>query len=436
MTEKLIKRDKMEQIMEWMDRPEVIAIKGPRQAGKTTLLSLLYSQLQDKGIAEQYIQNISFENKRKKGQFEQNPLKYTKSLVKGKERNYIFFDEYQYIEDGGQKLKLIYDELQQVKIVITGSNSLELADETARYMVGRMFSTELYPLNFREFLRYQDEQLYRIYKQHTNEKVGKKRIEQLQGNTYEQDFRELWIEYVTYGGYPAVVTEDKTDLKEKILEEMVETYIEKDILRLLDEEGVKKFRDMTRVLASQSGQLLNYNQLADDTETNFRKVKHFLSILEETFVVKRLHPLKSKLTTELKKNPKSYITDSGLRNSLVGNFATLKYRSDKGELAETSVLSDILAQKKSRTELLYWRTTGGAEVDFILRQGENIIPIEVKYKKMKNTKISKSMHSYIDAYQPDIFFVLTRGFWGYEKKDQTKVKFIPMWYFSNLEVNK
>lgn len=217
-----------------------------------------------------------------------------------------------------------------------------------------------------------------------------------------REFKPLWEEYLTFGGYPAVVCENNQETKRVLLENIISTYIDRDIIGPLNEESISELQDLTRILAAQTGTLLNYQQLSSDTNLYYRKVKHFLSVLEETFLVKGIRPLHGNLTTELKKNPKTYFLDPGLRNSLVGNFAPLEHRPDRGELAESGTLANVLYNFNG--EVLFWRTTGGAEVDFILRCGQKIFPVEVKYQSMTRAQTSRSLHSFIKAYAPLWYF--------------------------------
>lgn len=431
-------RNLTDRILDWIKRPEVIAIKGPRQAGKTTLLSIIGQKLIQQGTSPGAITTISFENRRQLEQFESRPLEFVESFIfpETESKQYLFFDEYQYVKEGGQKLKLVYDTYApRLKIIITGSSSLELTSEMARFMVGRMLSAYLFPFAFDEFLRAKDERLHRLWKERNqllcnflfeNRLVPEEKKEDI----FLEEFVPHWKKYLTFGGYPAIVCEPDEELKRTLLENLIDTYVERDIVRLLGEESITEFRNLTRILASQTGQLLNYQQLASDTTLYFRKVKHFLSVLEETFLIEELRPFHGNLATELRKNPKVYFLDSGLRNSLVDNFAGLDFRADRGELVESAVLANIIYRMKSKAEVLFWRTTGGAEVDFIIRKGTNLAPVEVKYQSMNSSKVSRSLHSYIENYKPQSVLVLTKDFWGTKSVGKTQILFAPVWYFA------
>ncbi len=424
-------------IFSWLKRPEVIAIKGPRQAGKTTLLKIIHQKLVKEGVNPELINSLNFENRNLVEQFETNPVDFVGSFINPKidSPQYLFLDEYQYVSNGGQKLKLVYDTYApKLKLIITGSSSLELTGKVAKFMVGRMLSAYLFPFTFDEFLQARNTRLYRVW-QERNQVLQKFLFADSSTTKQKEDIflselMPFWEEYVSFGGYPAVVTEPEKELKQTLLVNLINTYIERDIIELLGEESVTEFRFLTRLLAAQTGQLLNYQQLSNDTTLYYRKVKHFLSVLQETFLIKQLLPLHGNLSTELKKNPKIYFLDSGLRNALVDNFAGLDYRTDKGALVESVVLSNIVYAMKSEAEVLFWRTTGGAEVDFVIRKGTKLFPVEAKYQTMNKPKVSRSLYGYIENYQPKSVLILTKDFWGEKTVNKTKILFAPVWYFT------
>lgn len=428
MIKNYIKRDALKILLDWIDRPEVISIKGPRQSGKTTLLEILESELKNKRVYY-----FSFEDRNLLSQFEDNPVEFVEVLLQ-KEKIFLFLDEYQYVEEGGQKLKLVYDKFKErAKIVITGSNSLELEGSTAKHMVGRMLSLNLYPLNFKEFLQSKEERVFRLWKRR-NEEIksllwkDKKDMGELSADSYEDEMRKYWEEYCLYGGYPAVVGEKNKERKKDILDSLVQTYINKDITYLLKTEDIKKFRDIVQILAGQTAQIMSYKQLSNDTGTYFEKIKHFLSVLEETFLIKRIYPYYSNLTTELKKIPKCYFFDSGLRNSLLSSYGEIRIRPDKGEIVESAFLFNMVASLRREEKISFWRTTGGAEIDFIIKKERKLYPIKVKYSKSRGS-VSRNWYSFIESYNPENFFVLTDGYWEQKKIGQTNIYFVPVWYF-------
>ncbi len=430
-----IKRDLLEKLIEWRDLPEFYAIKGPRQSGKTTLLKMLQELLiADYNVPFNTIHIITFEDEQILSDFKKSPVQYVERIVGSatpKERHYFFIDEFQYFKKGGKVLKLIYDTTKNIKCIITGSSSLEITEGLGAYMVGRLFSFNLLPLSFKEFLQNKEPEVLRSYS------VISKAVNQLlRSGSYdtatpffEDKIARYFEEFVLYGGYPAIVkrVNDK-ELLGATFREIVDNYLTKDIIKLLRITDTETFYTIVKLLAYEIGNLILYDSLARDAHSYFKEIKHYMGILEETYILERISPYYKSKITELKKNPKVYFVDTGLRNFVINNFLPFEKRSDVGALVENFVFSEFKKNLPDEMTIKYWRTEGKAEVDFIIDAASSRIPVEVKYTSFKKPKISKSYRSFIDAYKPDTGLVLTRNFWGEMAVQKTKVYFIPVWY--------
>ena len=180
------------------------------------------------------------------------------------------------------------------------------------------------------------------------------------------------------------------------------------------------------MLSSLVGKMLRYENLTTTCDSYYKEITEWINVLEQTYVVRVVRPFHKNLVTELKKNPKLYFVDSGLRNYPLGEFSSFFVRSDRGEIAENFVFNQLnyIFEEK----INFWRTTSKAEVDFVV-VGSTLIPIEVKFKELKKEKISKSFHSFINSYFPKLAVVVTKSFWGEKRVGKTLVKFIPIAYF-------
>lgn len=426
-------RNLLEQLKKWISRREIYAIKGPRQSGKTTLLRILQDYLiGEKGVSLENIVFLTLEDREVLEKFSRNPKEFVRSLVmhKPNEQFYFLIDEFQYLPDGGQKLKLLYDLFENIKFIITGSSSLELTGKTAKFLVGRMFSFYLYQLSFEEFISLKSSQLNNVYQEKS--RLIKEFI--LEGKDFAaqeedifgSDFERYFEEYSLFGGYPEVIKTDDIETKRLILKNIYDTYVSKDIIELLKIMDISKFRTILELLANQIGCLINYNSLTTDSQSYFNQIKHYLSVLEETFIIGLLRPFFTNKTTELKKNPKAYFIDLGLRNYLLNNFNEFSLRPDKGGIVENIVFTQL--KMKEFNPLKYWRTLSKAEVDFIIEIGGELVPIEVKYSYFKAPQITRGFRNFILQYQPQKAIVLTKNFWGNLNFEKTIIKFIPVWY--------
>lgn len=429
---KYLERSLFKELQKWNARREIFAIRGPRQSGKTTLLEIYKNWLIENGVDKKNIISITFEDREVLEKFAQNPVDFVKRFITNKkQRIYFFIDEAQYLEALGQKLKLIYDKYPNIKLIITGSSSLELISQTAKYLVGRLFSFELLPLSFYEFLLSKDAALAKIYLER-KQNVAKLIIEHKEfvlpkNDIFTNELLKYFREYLLFGSYPRVVTSTSTEEKTIVLKNIFNTYLEKDIVSFLQITDTAKFRKIVSILSAISGNLLSYEFLAANTNTYFKEIQYILDVLEQTYIISRLRPFHKNLVTELRKNPKIYFYDAGIRNYAIQNFSEFNVRADKAQLAENFVFNSLKTLDEAGN-LYFWRTTAKAEVDFVINKGAIITPIEVKFEIFKKQKISKSFHSFISSYSPKIAIIATREFWGEHKIKKTKVIFLPLLY--------
>jgi len=418
-------RDMLDDLTKWLDRREAYAIKGPRQSGKTTILKILQEKLKGKNVVF-----LNFEDPDIIEAFETNPKEYVKSFMVNKGKYYFLMDEYHYVKNPGKNLKLLYDTFEKAKFIVTGSSSLELSDAMAKFLVGRVFFFELLPFNFHEFLTVKNPRLADVYKEKNNQ-VKKflldGAIPSIGKDIFRKEFMPLLNEYLTFGGYPAVIKAEDFETKRTIIKNIYDTYVSKDIIGFLKVSDAFKYRCVVKTLATLTGKLLNYNELSSTCQSYYKETKRMISILSETYIIQLIQPFYKNPKTELKKNPKIYFLDLGLRNYIINNFNLLEKRTDIGALIENFVLLCLKNTFPDKT-INYWRTTAKAEVDFILRLDDELIPIEAKYQTFQKPKISRSLRSFIKTYRPQRALIITKNLWGYKKIGNSTIMFVPAHY--------
>ena len=383
-----VERDMESNIKRWISSKEILAVIGPRQCGKTTLLLRLKEDTTVSRLFKKVIY-ISFEDDFEKSKFEKDPKGYVEYLISGDTSKYLLLlDEVQYVSDAGKKLKLVYDSFPNLKVVISGSSSLDLRD-VGKMLVGRVIFFDLFPFSFGEFLKAKDTNAYSYYlKNKFNLNLSSI------GNYSFLDILNKYLEeYLIFGGYPRVVLEKDVENKKVLLKNLFLTYVEKDVVKLYGDKFRSHIHGIVKYLASIKGSVLNYNDMASLNNVSFKELKEIIHILEDTFVIKLVKPFHKNMITELKKNPKVYFIDLGFRNFIADRF----FFSDdeKGFLLENYVLNCLRGKN-----VFYWRTTAKAEVDFVL--SDDIIPIEVKVIP----KISRSFRSFLKSYKPKNAFMI------------------------------
>lgn len=425
MNTEIFPRDILTYLTKWLNRKEAYAIKGPRQSGKTTILKILQEKLKKENIIF-----LNFEDPDILEAFETNPKEYIKSFMINPGKYYFLMDEYHYVKNSGKTLKLLYDTFENAKFIVTGSSSLELSDAMAKFLVGRVFFFELFQFSFHEFLTAKNPRLANVYKEKNSqikEFIINGTVTSPKKDIFQKEFTPLLNEYLTFGGYPAVIKAEDNETKQTILKNIYDTYVSKDIIQFLKISNPTKYRCITRTLAALTGKLMNYNELSSNCQSYYKETKQTIATLSETYIIKLIQPFHRNPITELKKNPKVYFIDTGLRNHMISNFNPLTKRVDSGAIIENHVLLSLRTSFPDKT-INYWRTIAKAEVDFILRLNNELIPIEAKYRTFKKPKISRSLRSFIKTYKPQKALIITKNFWSHQKIENTPVTFAPAHY--------
>ena len=415
-----VHRQLEKEIKPFLKRREALAIVGPRQAGKTTFIERLESELKNE---KKKVKFITFERKADLDLFQESVEDF-KDLINQYEC--VIIDEFQYAKDGGQKLKYLYD-TTKIKFIISGSSSLELTFQTGKYMVGRMLDFELAPFSFREFLSFKNKELFDLL----NERIGKGSILKFNikkgfGAEINKRLAALLEKYAVYGGYPAVVLSKTEKEKQKVLGNILEKYLLRDIKSLLKLATEDELLELSKFLAAQASGIIKYGELSNVSKLAHRDVIKHLNILKKTFVINLIKPFFTNKRTELTKNPKSYFVDLGLRNYLLTDFRSIINRNDAGAIMENCACN-LLRDLNLSPDLKYWRTKSKAEVDFVVEKEQDVYPVEVKYASKRT--VGKSFYSFLEKFKPKTGIILTKDYLGEEKIKNTKVKFIPLSYF-------
>ena len=410
----MIKRKIEAKIVEQLSRKEITIVIGARQVGKTTIIRKIIRDIQNHGGKAIFL-NLDFESDARF--FESQELLLKKiSLEFGDEPGYIFIDEIQRKEDAGRFLKGIYDLDLPYKFVVTGSGSMQLREKVGESLTGRKRLIQMHPVSFEEFVDYKTEYQYsdrlHIFYETASERLN-----------------ELLNEYLVYGGYPKLITENLHLQKFEVINEIYTSYITRDITHLLGVRNPDKFSHLIQLLAAHSGSILNYAQLSSNINISVDTVKRYLWYAEQTFVINRITPFFTNNKKELTKSPMIYFEDLGMCALARSQFGQINQIN--GGLIFQNFVHQLLAQKyNSATDrICFWRTTDKAEVDFVIRQGENVIPIEVKFSHLKKTTLSRSFRNFIEKYQPETAYVINLSLEEKIQVGNTMVTFLQYWKF-------
>jgi hypothetical protein len=345
---------------------KVLFIFGSRQTGKTTLLKKFLSENKDK-----------FRYKLDSGDDINlhailGSSNFKKIIEYAKGYDLIAIDEAQKIKGIGQGLKIMVDQVPNLKVIVTGSSSFDLAGQIGEPLTGRKITLALYPLSQIEM-----------------------------GNIHnDYELKNLLDDYLVYGAYPEVLTNEFINDKKRILEELVGSYLLKDILELERVKSSKLLLDLLRLLAFQIGSEVSLSELGKQLGIDGKTVARYLDLFEKSFVIINIRGFSRNLRKEITKKSKYYFLDNGIRNAIIANFNPLEIRDDIGKLWENFLVVERI-KKQSYHQIYannyFWRTWNQKEIDWVEERDGKLFGYEFKWKS-KPLKVAKAWsENYPDA---------------------------------------
>ncbi|HOZ03320.1 MAG TPA: ATP-binding protein [Candidatus Woesebacteria bacterium] len=412
----MIKRTILPSLITHLKEKEITLITGPRQVGKTYLMRLIQKNVQSLGKPTLFL-NLDINNDRQFFASQESLLARVK-LEMGENHGFVFIDEIQRKLDAGFFLKGLYDMDLPYKFIVSGSGSLELKEKIHESLAGRKKIFTVDPVSFYEFVNYRTE--YKYEKRLTDFFS----VESLVS-------KQLLEEYLAFGGYPRVVLAQTLARKFDEIKDIYESYVEKDITGLLNVEKPQAFTDLLKVIASQIGCLVNVSEIASTVGISVKTVNSYLWYLEKTYILHKVTPFYQNLRKEITKAPVYYFFDQGLRNYLLGLFALPSIPTAlSGHLFENVVFNMLRQTVSPPTTIHFWRTRDSAEVDFVLRTGLSVTPVEVKYKTLVIPEVSRAYRNFINLYKPEKAYYVHLGGDIKGKVSDTEVNHIPYYLVS------
>lgn len=384
---KMIRRNISNKLKQELTQPEILILLGPRQVGKTTLLKEL------KGYAEKAGYKTAFfdlEQPQVLGDFNRSEKEIIDTIKRA--GRIVFIDEFQYLKNVSKILKAVFDSGEKIKIACSGSSSLEIHKHLKESLAGRRFLYRIYPLQYSEIKA------------------------SLPAFSLEEYFR--------FGGMPALTHTDSQERKQQILNELLGSYILKDVKSLIKEENIRAFNHLLYLLSDNQGSTISIHSLAGEVGLSSKAVNRYLDILEQTYVNFRIYSFSKNLGNELKKSCKTYLYDLGIRNAILKDFSGIRDREDKGVLFETFVFLRLQGMLTPNMEMKFWRTKDGGEVDFILLKDRKPIPIEVK-GQITSGEIPSGLKRFLTRYKVvKQAYVINESYEGQSLFNACKVKFL------------
>lgn len=401
-----IQRDKLKDILPWVERKEIISIIGVRRAGKTTLLyEIIESLIKDKGIEPKSILFIKADDERVETEklIDKAIDEYQKS-VNPYQKFFLFIDEVQEIPDWQKTLKRIYDLNEDIKIFISGSNASVLKEDLGSMLAGRFSYFEVFPFSFPEFLRARGIEI-----KNDSNMIKNKNI-----------IRNCLNEYIEKGAFPEVVLEKRTEIKEELVRFYFDSIFYRDVIKRRNIRNPAKMEKLVKYFLQNISNLISFSRIAKLLELTTDSVTEYVKALEDSYLIFNINLFEFSYKKQIINPKKIYCVDSGIRNIVGFNFS-----ADIGRIYENIVFINLRKKKK---EIYYWR--GKGECDFLIKNKKSIEAIQVCYDLNDVKTKEKEINSLLEAikrFKLKKGLIITENYEAEEKIKNKKIIFIPLW---------
>ncbi len=403
-------------IKESVEQVPITVLIGARQVGKTSLIKTLKTELEKVILDGQLPEIIElFANY-------ENVIEYLRIKLNENLAGLLIIDEFQFIPGISRILKILVDKYSHLKIICTGSSSLDIIQRIEESLAGRVRYINVYSLSLSESLMFIDEKLSDEYEKYSTS---------TQYPVIASEIKKIFSEYLIYGGMPKIWHYRNPKDKIKILDDIYKTYLLRDVKSYVRQSDSVGFNKLLRLLALQTSNLLNVNALSRETGLDYRKCEDYLYLLEQMFIIKLIEPYSTNVRKSIKKMKKIFFLDLGIRNLISRNFNSLENRTDAGALIENFVFLEILKKIENYYSLNFFRTRDGAEIDFIVDTMFERISIEVKKKSMKKPVNYKSLLNFNSLENIEKSYILNKTLTA----EKDKITFLPYILTEKIFVN-
>lgn len=364
-----IPRTLLPTVEQHLEGGKAVLLIGPRQVGKTTLLEKIASRYEGKLLWLDCDEP----------DIRQRLTNATSTGLKNwiGHAELVLIDEAQRVKNIGITLKLFTDKIRHVKLLVTGSSSLDIANEINEPLTGRKWEFMLLPIATEELLRHHG----------------------------EMEEQRLLKQRLVFGFYPEVI--NRPGQEEALLRQLSSSYLYKDIFTFQDIRKPEVLEKLLQALALQIGSEISYHELAQLTGSDQVTVQRYIGLLEKAYVVFRLPAYSRNLRNELKKSRKIYFYDNGIRNAIINSFQPIDLRTDTGALWENFLVSERtkwLANHQYYANRYFWRTNQQQEIDYLEERNGTLHAWEFKWSPASKASFPKT---FLSAYKEAVTAVVS-----------------------------
>lgn len=402
----------LNKIKNFHESSHIIVITGARRSGKSFIMRQTAKALIKGGIRKNHILIVNFEDPRfveLNTKILQQVYDVYLEFLNPQEKPYLFLDEIQEVKEWEKWVRTIH-ELDKAKIIISGSNAKLLSRELSTLLTGRHLDLVIFPLSFKEFLKFKNVDLSKRF-----EIVNK-----------EIEIKRLLREYIEFGSFPEVVLGGE---KNQILLNYFEDILNKDIVRRFKIRKSKELVSLAKFYLGNISSLITFSSLEKTLNISVDTVEKFSGYLEDTFILFFLKRFSYKFREQEKSPRKVYAIDVGLANTIGFRFS-----QNMGRLAENLVFLELKRKEMlvgSNLEIYYWKDVNHREVDFLIKENlkvKQLIQVcwEVNRPETKNREI-RSLLKAMKEFNLEEGLIITDDYEAEENIKGKKINYIPLW---------
>jgi predicted AAA+ superfamily ATPase len=346
----ILNREITDKVIKKLQPNKVVMVVGARRVGKTVLVEEILKRIKELNLS------LNGEDINVRDKLINRTVENYKQLLGTNKLLYI--DEAQKIPDIGQILKLMVDEIEGLKIIISGSSSFDIYKDAGEPLTGRKFTFKLYAFSENE-------------------------LNQIENSISKIDKLK---ERLVYGNYPELTHIPDQKDKREYLNEMISSYLLKDILVYENIKNSQKLFNLLRLIAFQTGSEVSLQELGSQLGISKNTVEKYLDLLSKVYILHKVEGFSRNLRKEITKNSRWYFLDNGIRNATIANFNPITSRNDVGQLWENYMISERLKyQEYNRISVnnYFWRTYEQQEIDWIEERDGKLYGYEFKWKDSK-----------------------------------------------------
>ncbi len=350
-------------------------------------------------------------------------------------RRYIFLDEIQYVKDWSRWVKSFYDRNEDIKFVVSGSSGKLIYKNTSESLTGRISFFETSTFSFGEYCKYNgDRDLKKFLTDLDFSRMDLKRIDskdvKIKVKHYDRELKKLFNDYILYGGIPETFHKEPHKAYKWLKEDYVGLVFYRDLMELFDIRDTRTLEELFYYIANTHGQRANYSKIGDMLDCRVETVKTYLGYLDIASLVNIVEYYSKSPKRSKRAEKKLFVSDSGILNAVRGGGKSiLTDRKKIGSIVEGIVCSNIVSERSAvfSKNVFYWRSV--YELDFVIKKGDDLIPMEVKYTSKIRDGDLKGLLSFMDKYLVDEGIVLTKESYETKKIDGKRIYFVPVWVF-------